>query len=456
LTITTFGSETPIQRNYGITNIQLWDRDGYPRRYSVATNEKSVEPMQRSHLSADDGRFLVENDIQLSLSNAYIHPKILLGGSDVFTLLNNEQGAHLTLPTGLIISPSKLKYLVARRAPAPAGTTDVPCNTSTHQTPDHQSLSDERTDSKTNHDRQDEVEDPHHSEVEGLQPRETTTDSPTGSLDPSTTSASLVRRMSTPYPTTKQWPFIYHLETTVAKIQENSELLEQYHGTFMNQLALSIIEEVDPNAQPVGRRVRSLLDQAVITPQNETTKLRVVFDASAHRRGCSSLNSVLHRGPVILPSLYDILLRFRIGKIALTSDVEKAFLQVRLQPQDRDVTGLLWLHCSQAGVSADNIVTYRFTRVTFELSCSPFLLAGTINHNLKNYVDDKRFAKQLHENTYVDNVILTASSTTETSELYQVANEVFNEMNMNLPKFRSNREEVNGRIKRVDLSTRNK
>nr|CDJ90687.1 Protein of unknown function DUF1759 and Protein of unknown function DUF1758 domain containing protein [Haemonchus contortus] len=492
LTITTFGSETPIQRNCGITNIQLWDRNGYPHRYSVATIEKLTEPMQRSHLSTDDKRFLIENDIQLSLSNAYVHPQILLGCSDVFTLLDNEQGAHLTLPSGLRILPSKLGYLVAGRAPAPAGTTNVPEHTSTDKTPDHRSLSDERTESEANHDGQDEVEDPHHREVEGLQPRETTTDSPTGSWEEFCAfESSGVHEFSGPAAEERKqvcaavWkefedsiqrqPDGYHvclpwkanantlpdnkamayrrLETTVAKLQENPELLEQYHDTFMNQLALGIIEEVNPNAPPVGKRVHYLPHQAVVTQQKETTKLRVVFDASAHRRGYNSLNSVLHRGPVILPSLYDILLRFRIGKIALTSDVEKAFLQVRLQPQDRDATRLLWLRCPQAGVSADNIVTYRFTRVAFGLNCSPFLLAGTINHHLKNYVNDKRFAKQLQENTYVDNVILTASSTTEALKLHQDTKEIFKEINMNLREFRSNHEEVNGRIKQEDLST---
>ena len=73
----------------------------------------------------------------------------------------------------------------------------------------------------------------------------------------------------------------------------------------------------------------------VLTPEKTTTKLRIVFDASAKtRRKNQSLNESLHRGPVILEDLCGLLLRFRLHKVALVADVEKAFLQVGLQPDE--------------------------------------------------------------------------------------------------------------------------
>ncbi|XGW27970.1 hypothetical protein V3C99_008066, partial [Haemonchus contortus] len=61
--------------------------------------------------------------------------------------------------------------------------------------------------------------------------------------------------------------------------------------------------------------------QPVITPHKETTKLRIVFDASAHFSNQPSLNDVLHQGPLILPDLYAMLLRFRTAPYAVTADV---------------------------------------------------------------------------------------------------------------------------------------
>ncbi|WKX92157.1 hypothetical protein Q1695_010299 [Nippostrongylus brasiliensis] len=129
------------------------------------------------------------------------------------------------------------------------------------------------------------------------------------------------------------------LQSTMTKLRGDPELLQQYHETFNYQLSHGIIEEVDDSAATKGIRVHYLAHHAVVTPHKETTKLRVVFDASAHRQGVHSLNDLLHKGAPMLPPLNDILLRFRIGDVALVSDVEKAFLQIRLPKLT--VTGII-------------------------------------------------------------------------------------------------------------------
>lgn len=88
--------------------------------------------------------------------------------------------------------------------------------------------------------------------------------------------------------------------------------------------------------------------QPVIHPERATTKLRIVYDAS-DRTGQNSkcLNDALHRGPVILPNLVGLLLRFRIPPIVFTADIEKAFLQIALHKSDRDCTRFFWLKMLQ-------------------------------------------------------------------------------------------------------------
>ena len=82
----------------------------------------------------------------------------------------------------------------------------------------------------------------------------------------------------------------------------------------------------------------------VITPAKNITKVRIVYDASAiTKKDNKILNECLYRGPVILPSLYGLLIRFTLSPIGVVGDIEKAFLNVRLQVQDRDATRFLWL-----------------------------------------------------------------------------------------------------------------
>ena len=90
------------------------------------------------------------------------------------------------------------------------------------------------------------------------------------------------------------------------------------------------------------------------------------------KKESKSLNECLYRGPVILEDLCGLLLRFRTYKVALTADIEKAFLQVGLQPADRDVTRFLWLKDPTKPLSKDNLQIYRFTRVPFGVISKSF------------------------------------------------------------------------------------
>ena len=78
---------------------------------------------------------------------------------------------------------------------------------------------------------------------------------------------------------------------------------------------------------------RLLPHHAVIRRDKATTKLRVVYDASARSYG-AALNDCLYTGPPLAENIFDILLRFRASRIALTGDVEKALLMVDIAEED--------------------------------------------------------------------------------------------------------------------------
>ncbi len=80
-------------------------------------------------------------------------------------------------------------------------------------------------------------------------------------------------------------------------------------------------------------------------------------------------------------------------------------------------------HNPLKGVTAENLITYQFTRVPFGFISSPFLLAATIRHHFTKY--DHDITKEIAENIYVDNCLLTAETTQEAIEKYRLSRPIF-------------------------------
>ena len=175
----------------------------------------------------------------------------------------------------------------------------------------------------------------------------------------------------------------------------------------------------------------------IIKPGSNTTKIRIVYDASAKTKSNNkSLNDCLERGPLLLPDLCGMLVRFRMEPIAITSDVEKAFLQVGLNMTDRDVTRFLWVKNIELPPTPDNVEVLRFARVPFGVISSPYLLSATIEHHLAK--QGTEVADSILRNTYVDNVLGGVDSVDNAITYYQEAKEMFNSASMNLREWASN------------------
>ena len=120
---------------------------------------------------------------------------------------------------------------------------------------------------------------------------------------------------------------------------------------------------------PTGREFY-IPHKAVIRENAETTKLRIVYDASAREEvGQPSLNNCLHLGPPLQNLLWSVLIRARFHPVLLTGDLQKAFLQVRIKEAVRDALRFHWKSREHS-----KIETLRFTRALFGLTSSPFLL----------------------------------------------------------------------------------
>ena len=226
------------------------------------------------------------------------------------------------------------------------------------------------------------------------------------------------------------------LEGLVKRLRHDPEVLKEYDSIIQSQRSQGIVEEVGRREESAEGQIHYLPHHAVVRRDKSTTKVRVVYDASARTTGCS-LNECLHKGPKFDQKILDILLRFRTHKIALTADIEKAFLMVSVQESDRDVLRFLWFD----DIHSDNckMICLRFARVVFGVSCSPFLLNATLQHHLDKYIaSHPETVSKLTASLYVDDVISGAKDEEEAFQLYLESKMVLQEGGFNLRKFVTN------------------
>ena len=68
----------------------------------------------------------------------------------------------------------------------------------------------------------------------------------------------------------------------------------------------------------------------VVKESSTTTKLRVVFDASAKTSTGYSLNDILLPGPSLYPKLTKMINQFCLNKIGMSDDILKMFREISL------------------------------------------------------------------------------------------------------------------------------
>ncbi|EFP02481.1 hypothetical protein CRE_26836, partial [Caenorhabditis remanei] len=229
---------------------------------------------------------------------------------------------------------------------------------------------------------------------------------------------------------------------------KSKKLRDDYHQKIQEQLQSGIIEEVTSDMTNDGGPHFYMPSSVVFKEDSATTKMRIVQDASAHMKGELSINDCMHPGPALLNAILGILLRARLGLYLMISDIEKAFHQVRIQKEHRNMLKILWLRDPELGPVDGNIVTYRFTRLPFGVTSSPFLLAVIILMYLDKHPAE--INKKITENIYVDNILFVTNNKEDLIGYYEESNAAYQRMRMNLREFLTNDPETMARIPAED------
>lgn len=108
------------------------------------------------------------------------------------------------------------------------------------------------------------------------------------------------------------------LQSLLRRLRQSPETLREYDSIIRDQISRGMVKVVQNPEESNLSGTHYLPHHAVIRRDKETTKLRVVYDASARAEGVS-LNDCLYTGLKFDQRILDILIRFRTHRVALTA-----------------------------------------------------------------------------------------------------------------------------------------
>ncbi|XP_076397876.1 uncharacterized protein LOC143266125 [Megachile rotundata] len=216
------------------------------------------------------------------------------------------------------------------------------------------------------------------------------------------------------------------------RLASNDSLKESY-GSFMKEYLtlnhMQVASEPDPQ-----HPAYYLPHHAVVKKHDPTAKIRVVFNASFRTASGYSLNDCLATGPKMQTDLWLILTRWRLFRIAFTTDIIKMFRQIKVHQADADWQRILWR--PNPGVSVQD---YQLTTVTYGTACAPFLALRVLAQLAKD--EGGRFplgARAIQRHTYVDDILAGADDLENAFELKRQVISIFRAGGFELSKWASN------------------
>ena len=220
----------------------------------------------------------------------------------------------------------------------------------------------------------------------------------------------------------------------LARKLEAPEKRQAYDDVLVHEYQeLGAVEE-EPHPEEPGYY---LPHHAVVREGAQTTRTRVVFNASAAARGARSLNDTLLAGPSLLPDLTRLLIRFREFYAAFQADIKKAFFMIGIRPEDRKYLRFMWLD------SDGEMKVWRLRNLPFGVNCSPYILSAVLQHHISRECRNaspalKNLLSLLHDSLYVDDCLSSVESPEAAEEFRTASVTCLQKANMTLRKWRGN------------------
>ncbi|CAH8527045.1 unnamed protein product [Dicrocoelium dendriticum] len=216
--------------------------------------------------------------------------------------------------------------------------------------------------------------------------------------------------------------------------------LRQVHTKVVKENIFRGYAELAPVQEQQKKGVTWYIPHHTVSHHRKPGKVRVVFDCQASYHG-TSLNQQLLPGPDISNSLVGMRLRFWFHPIAVASDIEAMFHQVKVSIKDRNCLRFLWW---KNGNLCSPPIEYHMTVHPFGATSSPSCANFTLRQAIvDSYCESQTKAEQVAENGfYVGDCLFSVVSVPEATELVIHLTLIPSDGGLHLTKWVSNRKVI--------------
>ena len=135
-------------------------------------------------------------------------------------------------------------------------------------------------------------------------------------------------------------------------------------------------------------------------------------------------------------------------RIALTADIEKAFLHVSIKESNHNFLSSLWLN----GVKEENpsILQDRFHCLAFGSKPSPLIPGATIHKHVNEYRENYLLVLRVLDHRYVNDVTRGSEGIEDALKIYHETKEITNAAGNNLRKWNMSCKDLLSHIKHLE------
>lgn len=211
---------------------------------------------------------------------------------------------------------------------------------------------------------------------------------------------------------------------------EYRKVMEEYKT--LNHMKVVKKEEID------DPKAVYLPHHAVVREDKDTTKVRVVFNASCKGVNNVSLNDNLLVGPKLQQDLRHLLMRWRHHRICIIADLVKMYRQVLVDKEDTNYQRIVWREHPE-----EPIQHYKLLTLTFGTACAPYLAVKTLQRLAEDEQSKFPVAAEITKRDYyIDDLMSGCDTEKEAIQIFEEMNQLMASGGFQLQKGSSNNEEV--------------